>query len=181
MESFFAKGGEESVVEDFKVHTFKSSGFFVVEFGLKKLELLVVAGGGSGSQSSQLGGSGGGVVEAITPGFVKAGSYSVTVGEGGSAGQGGEDSVVFGIKAIGGASGDKELGAVIWSASSDKSSFKSNFSGQEKYYAGSGGKNVEGSQDALMSGQYPNGGGGGHGQGGSGFSGVVIIRYRLET
>lgn len=179
MNNFIAHGGIEKIADSYKIHTFTESGNFVVDSGTSYLDILVVAGGGSGGINKEDGGGGGGVVQTKTKGMVRPGSYSVTVGLGGIFPESGKDSFAFGIRAIGGSSGNNELGVASWSAGSDKSSFSTDFSGELKRYAGSGGNNLSGTKEAADSGQYQNGGGGGFGNSGSGFDGVVIIKYKL--
>ena len=82
-----AQGGTVSYANGKKIHTFNSSGTFVVtEAGT--VEALVVAGGGGGYKG---GGGGGGVIytAALTVGL---GNVSVTVGDGGTPGLTGSDN-----------------------------------------------------------------------------------------
>lgn len=181
MQSFIASGGEELLVDNYKVHIFNKTDYFVVIEGESKLELFLVGGGGSGGEGDSDGGGGGGVLKQVTPGVVRPGKYLITVGLGGEGGSSGSDSAAFGFKAFGGQSALEELGIVSWSASSDKSSIASDISGVLKHYAGSGGNNLPNTEQADLSGQYENGGGGGHGSNGSGFAGTVIIRYEIEN
>lgn len=179
MNEFIATGGVENIVGNFKTHTFYKSDNFVVEEGSMPLEVLVVGGGGSGGSEIYFGGSGGGALQTITKGFIREGSYKVAVGLGGSNNSDGKESSVFGIRAIGGACYEKEPGIALWHGSSDKSAFISDISGELKMYAGNGGGNLINSKEALDSGQYQNGGGGGFGNYGDGFDGIVIIRYKV--
>lgn len=179
MNSFVATGGVERIVGNFKVHTFYRSESFLVKQGSSLLEVLVVGGGGSGGPGIHLGGSGGGALQTITRGLIREGEYRVSVGSGGVKNSSGQESSVFGIRAAGGASYEKEPGIAVWHGSSDKSAFISDISGELKRYAGNGGNNLINSKEAAESGQYKNGGGGGFGNYGDGFDGIVVIRYKV--
>jgi hypothetical protein len=118
-----ASGGTITTPGDgFKYHTFTSSGTFTVTAGLNTVEVAVVAGGGAGGGDfSGLtfyagGGGAGGVV--YNPSYlVTSGSYTVTVGAGGTPnalsnawGGNGENSVFGTITAIGGGGGARGNG-----------------------------------------------------------------------
>lgn len=92
-------------VDTYKVHTFLSSGNFVITAGTAAVESLIVAGGG-GSGTSQGGGGGGGGVLWTTPGSTYGpGTYAVVVGAGGAAGSNGVNSSFDTLSAIGGGAG----------------------------------------------------------------------------
>ena len=103
-----ATGGTITTSGNYKIHTFTSSGTFTVTSAPsgKYIDFLVVGAGGSwGQGTDNTGGGGGGVVikENQVP---SAGSYSVTIGAGGSTnGANGASSVFFGITALGGGAG----------------------------------------------------------------------------
>ena len=83
-----ATGGNVATSGDYKIHTFTSDGVFTVTSADSKstVELLVVAGGGGTGWDVGGGGGGGGVIH--YSGFgVSVGSYSITIGGGGSSGQ----------------------------------------------------------------------------------------------
>jgi hypothetical protein len=95
---FMASGGWVSEYSSggktYKVHNFLTSGAFVVTQGSSEVDWLVVGGGGGGGMLGGGGGGGGGVRSSVgTPGgpgaspenaqTVTAGSYAVTIGEGG--------------------------------------------------------------------------------------------------
>jgi hypothetical protein len=118
-----ASGGTITTPGDgFKYHTFTSSGTFTVTAGLNTVEVAVVAGGGAGGGDfSGLtfysgGGGAGGVV--YHPSYlVTSGSYTVTVGAGGTPnalsngwGGNGANSVFGNITAIGGGGGARGNG-----------------------------------------------------------------------
>ena len=97
----------------YRIHTFTSSGNFVVPYfkPSKTVEILVVAGGGGGGCGGAGGGGAGGLVyhsgKSIT-----AKTYSVTVGNGGASqtnqsfpGNSGQNSVFDDITALGGGGG----------------------------------------------------------------------------
>lgn len=176
---FQAIGGEIFDHNGYRTHTFKQSGEFKVIAGSNQLEVFVLAGGGSGGPEETDGGQGGGAIEKKTPGMIREGSYKVIVGAGGSSGQPGEDSLIFGIRAIGGRSGVTEKGVVHWLGGSDGSVFVNTFLDSPVSYGGTGGINAPNSKEAKFSGQFINGGGGGHGNFGPGFDGLVIVRYTI--
>jgi len=94
-----ASGGTETTVGAYKVHTFTSSGTFTVTKG-GLVDLLLVGGGGGGGRvynyGTQVndpshtwgtfhgGGGGGGEVVSRSLFTVEPGTYSITVGDGGS-------------------------------------------------------------------------------------------------
>lgn len=103
-------GGTEVTEGNYKYHIFKTSGTLTVTAGVDSANVLVVAGGGSGGGVSFHGGGGaGGYID--TTASLTAGSYTITVGAGGSTpatnyqGTNGENSVAFGNTAIGGGAG----------------------------------------------------------------------------
>ena len=177
VEEFVAQGGEIVDYQSYRAHMFYKNGNFEVVSGSKALEVFVLGGGGSGGTKRMEGGQGGGAVQTTTPGVIRPGSYRVTVGDGGTHGGPGADSFVFGIKALGGKDGNTEKGIVKWANGSDDSVFFTDFSGETRGYGGSCGSNLPESSEANGCGQFPNGGGGGFGELGDGFSGLVIIRY----
>jgi hypothetical protein len=118
-----ASGGTITTPGDgFKYHTFTSSGTFTVTAGLNTVEVAVVAGGGAGGGDAtgatfySGGGGAGGVV--YHPSYlVTSGSYTVTVGAGGTPnvasngwGGNGANSVFGNITAIGGGGGARGNG-----------------------------------------------------------------------
>lgn len=102
-----ATGGTITTNGNFRVHTFNGSGTFTITGGSGKISSLVVGGGGGGAW----GGGGGGQVIYTTPGNVYGpGSYSITVGAGGSGqtqanGGNGGSSTFDVITAVGGGGG----------------------------------------------------------------------------
>lgn len=110
-----ATGGAETYFisegKTYKVHTFTSDGTLnVTDLGESdgEIEYLIVAGGGSGGGNIGGGGGAGGVLSGITT--LSIGEMSVTVGEGGTLGNNGENSVFNTLTAIGGGAGDESLG-----------------------------------------------------------------------
>ena len=96
-----ATGGTITTDGDFKVHTFTSSGNFVISSvqGLGEVRILMVGGGGGGAYNAGGGGGAGGYNEKTY--ILNAGTFVVTIGAGGtgktaanqSYGQGGDTSV----------------------------------------------------------------------------------------
>lgn len=94
----------------YTLHTFTANGTFTIDSGEGVVEVLLVAGGGSGGSGKGGGGGGGGVIQGISLGQLRAGTYAITVGLGGTAntnqkGTTGGNSVAFGLTAYGGGGG----------------------------------------------------------------------------
>jgi hypothetical protein len=118
-----ASGGTITTPGDgFKYHTFTSSGTFIVTAGLNTVEVAVVAGGGAGGGDASgatfyAGGGGAGGVVYHPSYLVTSGSYTVTVGAGGTPnalsngwGGNGGNSVFGNITALGGGGGARGNG-----------------------------------------------------------------------
>lgn len=83
--SISATGGSVSTVGVYKLHTFTGDGTFTVSSASpgSTIELLVLAGGGAGGSDMGGGGGAGGLI--YNPAYpISAGTYSVTVGGGGT-------------------------------------------------------------------------------------------------
>jgi len=170
-----ATGGATSVVGNYCVHTFTSSGTFTLS-SAKSVEVLVVAGGGAGGTDRGGGGGAGGLV--YNPSFAVApGTVTVTVGAGGikspvdsSKGGNGGNSVFGSLTAIGGGGGGSEN--IAYGSSGG--------SGGGNAYPGAGvpgtGTSGQGNNGGIGLDSYPTsratGGGGGAGSAGLG-GGVV--------
>ena len=98
----------------YKSHTFLSDGFFSVEISsddqtaFVNADVLLVGGGGGGGRTeytNQFGGGGGAGGFLATVSKLRKGTYTVIVGNGGVAGQNGEDSTFNYLVAKGGGSG----------------------------------------------------------------------------
>jgi hypothetical protein len=100
---FSASGGDVAEINGYRIHTFTSSGDFVIQSGKAILELLVVSGGGGGADYG--GGGGGGLVEQISVEATLPGTYPVVVGAGGAAGAIGEASSAIGLSTTPGRDG----------------------------------------------------------------------------
>lgn len=114
-DTFEAYGGTITYYGPYKVHTFLSSGTFVVDRGATRADILIVGGGGSGGCGHYTAGGGGGAgdVLEITGILLTKGSYSIVVGAGGapvgrSRGNDGQPSSAFGIVALPGGGGGGE-------------------------------------------------------------------------
>ena len=95
-----ATGGTETTSGDYTIHTFNSSGTFEVTAGAGDVEVLVLAGGGagggwSGTDEITNGGGGAGGLQTATV-AVSIGTYTVTIGGGGSAWNTNGTNSVFG-------------------------------------------------------------------------------------
>ena len=84
--------------QSYKVFTYLESGTFTIEQNTE-VDFLVVAGGGGGSSGTGNQGGGGGAGGLIYQENItfKAGTYSITVGEGGLESSNGEDSIISNI------------------------------------------------------------------------------------
>jgi hypothetical protein len=122
-----AEGGTITESGGYKIHTFTSSGTFTANSAINGIEYLVVAGGGAGGNSSSGSGGGGGAggfrtnVSGATSGGgasaeasmnLPSGTYTVTVGAGGSSvvtingsAKSGTNSVFHTVTSIGGGGG----------------------------------------------------------------------------
>lgn len=172
-----ATGGTITTDGDYKVHTFTSSGTFQITNGMGTVESLVIAGGGAGGSDSAGGGGGagaGGVVY-TTPGSVYGvGSYTVTVGAGGTnvpsgTGNNGANSDFDAITATGGAGGGSNaVGSNGGSGGGGGARAAGSFAGGTGV-AGQGFAGGSGFTDTFG----PAGGGGG--AGGTGFNGAAGV------
>ena len=112
-----ATGGTVTNADGYNIHTFTSSGTLIVQ-SPGQVEYLVVAGGGGGAtqaDSNNRGGGGGGAGGMLTGTFavIPPGSYTITVGAGGSrastpyysVGTSGSNSIFSTITATGGGRG----------------------------------------------------------------------------
>ena len=178
---FSATGGTITTSGGYKIHTFTSSGTFVVT-GTKSMDILVVAGGGSGGSNYNgfAGGGGGGGVVYNTNTTLTSQSYTITVGGAASnsvfgalytalaGGRGGDDSP-YTSSGTSGASGGSGGGGGI-------------FENSGNFVAGSGGAGTSG-QGFSGAGAYGSGGigagGGGGGAGGAGLGGYVSGSYTV--
>ena len=126
-----ASGGTESTYYDYtdgvtyRMHTFFNSGSFTLNDGGDAIKIFLVGGGGGGGMLGG-GGGGGGVIQASTAASnIALGTYTVTVGSGGSGDVGwqgaqspGNPSSVFGIEAKGGGHGMSYSGSSAYPAPS---------------------------------------------------------------
>jgi hypothetical protein len=89
-----ATGGTVTYITGYTVHTFTSSGDFIVTSG-GEFEYLVVGGGGGGGTVYQAGGGGGGGMLSGTFASLPTGTYNIIVGAGGTAGSGGRSNITI--------------------------------------------------------------------------------------
>ena len=166
---FSASGGTITTSGGYTIHTFTSSGAFVVEAN-GTVEYLVVAGGGGGGDEYYSGGGGAGGYRTATGFAVTAQTYSITVGAGGagggssgngSAGQG-SNSVFSTITSTGGGKGGNgwAVGTAGGSGGGGGGSGNENRAGG----AGTSGQGYAGGQSCC---NYRGGGGGGAGGAGT--------------
>jgi len=112
-----ATGGTETTDDDFKIHTFTTSGTFtIISNPLNaSMEILLLAGGGGGAGSDNISGGGGGAGEYYNANITRGvASYTVTLGAGGAGGavgenngNNGEDSVFDDLTVFGGGGGTR--------------------------------------------------------------------------
>jgi hypothetical protein len=116
--SFRANGGTETTATingtTYKIHAFTSSGTFQVTAGSSQIDVLIVAGGGGGGGSTAGGGGAGGLIYQ-TGVLASSGSYTITIGAGGTGGRyadagtpdntNGSNTTAFSYTAIGGGYG----------------------------------------------------------------------------
>ena len=196
---FSATGGTESTYSsggvNYKVHTFTSSGTFTANAS-GSVDYLVVAGGGGGGadsgggagaggyRSSVAGESSGGGASAESKLSLSAGSYTVTIGAGGTGsintpngnaprGPNGQNSVFASITSTGGGGGGpgQGLGYVNGAGASGGSGGGGGGAYPNNGTQGAGGAGTSGqgySGAAGNSGASPERGGGGAGAGGAG-------------
>jgi hypothetical protein len=114
-----ATGGTVSYSDGYTIHKFTSSGSLTVT-GDGNAEVLVVGGGGGGGYNSTYGHEGGGGAGGCLYNdsyFLSTGTYTVTVGSGGSANKNGQNSVFDTLTAIGGGHGGARSGQTIYATS----------------------------------------------------------------
>jgi hypothetical protein len=114
--AFTATGGTVTTSGGYTIHTFTGNDIFQVISGTKGVELMVVAGGGAGGAQRGGGGGAGGLI--YNSSFsVSTGSYSITVGGGGTCpgdttGAGpatnGANSTFANLTAVGGGAGGND-------------------------------------------------------------------------
>ncbi len=162
-------GGTITTDGDYKVHTFNSSGTFVIThlsaiIG-SAVEYLVIAGGGCGGKHRGGGGGAGGYRTASGL-SVTAQSYTVTVGGGGAVDgtKGGSDSIFNSITSVGGGQGGHN-------SSWESGSTLDGGSGGGGHTAGTAGSGTSGQGNAGGDG-YNGGAGNQNGGGGGGASAV---------
>ncbi|MEO6110055.1 MAG: glycine-rich domain-containing protein [Candidatus Saccharimonadales bacterium] len=162
--SMTATGGTITTVGGQTVHTFYSSGTFIIGVLYPSVDVLLVGGGGGGGIAGASGGGGAGGVLTSTPAITSVGLYSVTIGAGGAAQTNGVDTTVFGLTAVGGGAGN-------WANGSNGGSGGGSGRGASStaYLAtGIPSQGNSGGTAGQYSGQYPaSGGGGASGVGGS--------------
>jgi membrane-bound inhibitor of C-type lysozyme len=177
---FSASGGTITESGGYRIHTFTSSGTFSVESGSSEVEYVVVAGGGAGGyeagggaggyRSSVVGESSGGGSSAESKLSVSSGSYTVTVGAGGSgiesANQSppisGSNSTFASITAVGGGGGG------FYSAGTRDGGSGGSGGGAASSTSSGGGSGTSG--QGYAGGYNSGGGGGASAAGGNGFA-----------
>ncbi|MCX6812715.1 MAG: DUF2341 domain-containing protein [Candidatus Berkelbacteria bacterium] len=98
-------GGTITHSGGYTIHTFSAGGTFTPPTGLTSVAALVVAGGGSGGNGRAGGGGAGGLISNSSF-AVSTQAYTITVGDGGTSGNNGGNSVFSSLTAIGGGKGN---------------------------------------------------------------------------
>ena len=159
-------GGTITTHGSYRVHTFLSSGNFVVPSGYSKsMDTLIVAGGGAGGNWHAGGGGAGGMITYNTT--PSAATYPIVVGGGGaggtsSVGSQGDSSSAFSQSTVGGGRGGNYNATSAGSGGSGAGGNGSSLS--------SGGSGTAGQGNNGGSGSGNHGGGGGGGKGATGGS-----------
>lgn len=165
--SFSATGGTITQSGGYKIHTFTSNGTFTVT-GNGTVDALVVAGGGGGAA----GGGGGGGYQYQSSFAVTEQAYSITVGAGGTKGDGyagsvvptaGSNSVFSTITATGGGKGGTNFADVITNGGNGGSGGGGAYSGAGATTGGTGSQGNNGGTNGSQGAPFPAGGGGGAG------------------
>jgi hypothetical protein len=188
---FSASGGAITTTATHKIHTFTASGAFTVSTGTRSVEVLVVGGGGGGGKYWSAGGGGGGGVVYNAAFTVGPGTYTVTVGAGGTGstnytgnGRGnstsGGDSSCATLGARGGGYGSSYPNLAVTAAAGGSGG---SGGGGAKFDHNSAGPAGTAQQPGSASGGFGNnggtavngGGGGGGGAGGAGTAGISNV------
>jgi hypothetical protein len=175
-----ATGGVITTNSLYKIHTFSTVGSssFVVASGTGDVEVMVVAGGGAAANGnvSGSGGAGGIVWRQAFP--VSAGSYAITVGNGGQSVSAAGSNSTFGVlTALGGGGAIGESGAAVNNPGGSGSG-SAYSSGGSIDYNGNGNAGGAATQPGSASGGFGNPGGrgarqsNGHETGGAGGAGL---------
>lgn len=164
-----AIGGDVCTSTNYVVHVFKSSGSLVIS-GSGEVDILIIAGGGGGGGRLKGGGGGGaGGLLYLTNQIIDAGTYTITVGNGGLSDTNGGNSSIFGPSinqtAIGGGRGGSGNGS--------GGSGGSGGGGASDTSPGAGGAGIsnQGNNGASASGSRYDTGGSGGGAGSAGSTG----------
>ena len=162
-----ATGGTQTTGNGYNQWSFTSSGTFSVTVGGVVYYAIVAGGAGGGYWTGGGGGSGGVVTGQIN---VTAGSYSIVVGSGGSAGVSGSgpggaggNSSAFGYTAVGGGGGGGNNGSTQTAGLSGGSGGGSSGAPATTGGFGIAGMGWNGGNNTISGANYPAGGGGGAG------------------
>lgn len=166
-----ATGGNISYYGDYKIHTFLSSGNFIVTYaGDYEITYLIVAGGGGSGEAVVLytasGGGGGGGVVSGSFSNLDLGTYPVTVGSGGAINSSGNNSTFNSIIAYGGGRGSSHY----YPTGHDGGCGGGGHAGRygSAYPGGSGSQGFNGGNGAILTYALSGGGGGMGAVGGNG-------------
>lgn len=169
------RGGEVSIRDGFKYHTFKSTASLqTIEGG--DIEYMVVAGGGGGGGFRGGGGGAGGMLTGKCS-LAATTNYAITIGGGGNGartsvdnerGQNGSNSTFFGLTALGGGGGGGNFGQSVKPGKSGGSGGGAGFDSNPDVSGGAGtsGQGNNGGNESSDQGAGGGGGAGGVGENG---------------
>jgi hypothetical protein len=165
--SMYATGGTLTTVDGYRIHSFTSSGDFVVSIA-GVVEYLVIGGGGGGGYGHAGGGGAGGYLSGFK--HISVGTHAIVIGAGGSVpagpGNNGNSTTALGLTALGGGGGGSRTGGGVGagvSGASGGGSCEGSFSPGEASNDGS-----QGNLGGVSGGGVPGNGAGGGGAGGTG-------------
>ncbi len=175
-----ATGGAVSYSDGYTIHKFTSSSNLIVT-GTGNVEVLVVGGGGGGGYNSTYGHEGGGGAGGCLYNnsySLSTGTYTVTIGNGGSANNSGQNSVFGTLTAVGGGHGGARSGQTIYAESGGSGGGGAYCCAGE--CAGGAGTSGQGYAGGSSPGTYGAGGGGCGGIGASTRNGGTGTSYSIS-
>ncbi len=175
-----ATGGTITYADGYTIHKFTSSGTLTVS-GSGNVEVLVVGGGGGGGYNSTYGHEGGGGAGGCLYNnsySLAAGTYTVTVGSGGTANHNGQNSSISTLTAIGGGHGGARSGQTIYAQAGGSGGGGAYCCASE--CTGGAGTSGQGYAGGSSPGTYGAGGGGCGGVGASTRNGGAGATYSIS-
>jgi hypothetical protein len=166
-----ATGGNVSYYGNYKIHTFLSSGNFIVTYdGDYTIEYLIVAGGGGSGEAvvlySASGGGGAGGVVSGNFSNLDLGTYPITIGNGGAINSNGGNSTFNSLIAYGGGRGSSNYYPTGHNGGCGGGGHAGRYGGA--FPGGSGSQGFDGGNGAVLTYASSGGGGGMGAPGGNG-------------